>query len=250
MDAMDILGSLLGGKAQGGGRGADILRDIFGRSGGNAPQPESRGQAAPGGRQAPQDDRVDAGDLEELLNVAVNRTSNQRSAPPPMSRPPVQANTMPPSRPAPAPRPAPPQYQPRQQAPSQPQFPREQEASSGVTQNDQALILVRAMVSAAKADGQVSQAEQQTILEQLGGASAETVQFLRSELSRPLDVRELAWNVPLGLEEQVYAISLMALDLDTQAEAEYLAELAQGLRLRPDVCNRIHERYHAPVIFQ
>ncbi len=55
---------------------------------------------------------------------------------------------------------------------------------------------------------------------------------------------------PLGLEEQVYSISLIAMKLDTQAEAEYLADLAHGLRLAPEVCNRLHARYNAPAIFE
>jgi uncharacterized membrane protein YebE (DUF533 family) len=45
-------------------------------------------------------------------------------------------------------------------------------------------------------------------------------------------------------------MSLLGMKLDSRAEADYLAELAQGLRLAPQVCNQIHCRYGAPEIFE
>lgn len=111
------------------------------------------------------------------------------------------------------------------------------------------MILIRAMVAAAKADGQVTSEEQNAILQQLGNQAQEVIQFLRSEFARSTSARDLAWTVPLGMEDQVYAISLMGMNLDTQEEAEYLAELAQGLRLPPATCNQIHDRYRVPRIF-
>jgi len=73
---------------------------------------------------------------------------------------------------------------------------------------------------------------------------------LREELRRTVNVRDLAWSVPRGLEEQAYTISLIAIELDEQKEAEYLADLAHGLRLDPHHCNEIHRRYGAPAIFR
>lgn len=88
------------------------------------------------------------------------------------------------------------------------------------------------------------------ILQHLGNVGDAEIKFLRGEFERPCDVRELAWSVPLGLEDQVYAISLMAIRLDQNTEAQYLGELAHGLRLSPGRCNEIHRRYNAPEIFQ
>ncbi|MCH5373076.1 MAG: tellurite resistance TerB family protein, partial [Planctomycetes bacterium] len=113
-------------------------------------------------------------------------------------------------------------------------------------QNERALVLVRAMVNAAKSDGQISQAEQQSILEHIDSRSPETIQFLRSEFAKPLDVREFAWSVPKGMEQEVYTMSLIAIDLDTDREARYLTELAHGLRLSDDVRDKIHQRLGAP----
>jgi len=104
------------------------------------------------------------------------------------------------------------------------------------------------MVNAAKSDGRVSQTEQQNILNRLESASREAIEFLREEFARPLDVRDFAWSVPLGMEHQVYAMSLAAIDLDTNPEAQYLSELAHGLQISPDDCSEIHQRLGAPAI--
>ncbi len=115
--------------------------------------------------------------------------------------------------------------------------------------NAQAKILVRAMVNAAKSDGKLDDNEQTAILKQLGDVTEAEVQFLREEFARPLDVKEFAWEIPLGLEQQVYGFSLLTLDLDQNKEAQYLKQLAHGLRLQPEVCNSIHEQCNAPRIF-
>ncbi len=116
-------------------------------------------------------------------------------------------------------------------------------------QNDDAAVLIRAMINAAKSDGQISEAEQQSILERIGNPTQDVIEFLRNEFSQPLDVREFAWSVPLGLEQKVYAISLGAIELDANHEANYLRELAHGLRLTPEICNQIHRQFGAPEIF-
>jgi uncharacterized membrane protein YebE (DUF533 family) len=239
MDAIDILGSLLGRKS--GGSGMPDLSEIFGQR--EAPAPQRR--EAPTGSPPTQTDlQRQAKELEDLLNVARDRDTTRRQEPAPRqpspsSSTPKQSQPTPTSRPSspPASRPAPRQddvlvdspYAPRGGAPR--------------SQNDQALVLVRAMLNAAKADGRVSAAEQQSILEQVAGDSTEVTQFVRDELSQPLDVREFAWSVPLGMEEQVYAMSLLAIDVDEQAEQRYLGELAHGLRIPDEVCDQLQQRY-------
>lgn len=118
-----------------------------------------------------------------------------------------------------------------------------------MTQNDEALILVRAMINAAKADGSISQEEQQAIIERISDPNQETINFLREEFSSPLNVRDFAWSVPLGMEQQVYTMSLASIQLDTNPEAAYLRDLAHGLRLDAEFCNDLHRRYGAPTIF-
>ncbi len=241
MDLVDILGGLLGHKSGGSGRGADILQDILRGQTKPAPreEPRSRRSSAPG---APSDlDQAgieqQARSLEDLLNVARDRNAQRQVEAPerPSSRPmnprgePVRRER--PSLPAERPIERPMDSLPRS-------VPHQTDAPS----DEQCLVLIRSMVNAAKSDGQIDEAEQQKILQHMDQTTPEVVQFLREEFTRPLDVREFAWSVPLGMEQQVYSLSLMAIDLDTQREVRYLKELAQGLRLSPEICERIHQR--------
>ena len=116
--------------------------------------------------------------------------------------------------------------------------------------NDQAVLMIRAMVNAAKSDGRVDQSEQENIISKLGSDVSEAeINFLKQEFAAPLDVAGFAQSVPNGLEQQIYALSLTSIDLDTQNEAQYLGQLAQGLNIDPNVCNQIHDQVGAPKIF-
>jgi uncharacterized membrane protein YebE (DUF533 family) len=226
MDAMDILGGLIGKQRKSGGLGSaiggKILKDLLG--GGSKPAP-----APPRAPQQPQAPRPahrsgpsrGAPSLEDLLRKADDHYTHQQSPPHSQSPPPRQ------SVPAPLPH----------------------RAEVDVF-DDEAQLLIRAMVNAAKADGQIDQEEQESIIGRLGNLDDDQINFLRTEFSAKSDVREFAWSVPLGHEENVYTISLLAIELDANAEAQYLHELAHGLRMDPDVCNRIHDKLNAPRIFQ
>ncbi|TWT54112.1 hypothetical protein Pla22_17470 [Rubripirellula amarantea] len=238
MDAMDILGALLGKKSGSGGLGGKILKDMM--AGGRSTQqnqPQSRGTSkqSPTRGHSPQAQRPRTiGDaakgLEDLLGVSNNhhqeRRQNQSSATAPTRSGPTRSA---PAQTIPQPRWTPP----------------EKEAM-----DEQAKVLIRAMICAAKSDGQITQEEQDAIVKQLDHVSEEEISFLRSEFAKPVDVRDLAWSIPQGMEEQAYQISLIAIDLDEQKEAEYLADLAHGLRLSPQRCNEIHQQLGAPVIFR
>jgi uncharacterized membrane protein YebE (DUF533 family) len=115
-------------------------------------------------------------------------------------------------------------------------------------QDSEALVMLRAMINAAKADGRITTDEQQAILREVGASSPDAMRFLQREFQQPLDVREFAWSVPLGLEAKVYMISLSAVDLDTRAESDYLRDLAHGLRLPKEVCDGLHQRCGVPVL--
>jgi len=114
---------------------------------------------------------------------------------------------------------------------------------------DQATVMVRAMVNAAKADGRVDKDEQQKILGKLGSVSQDEIDFINNELAQPLDTQGFARSVPKGLENQAYAMSLMAIDLDSQAEAKYLHELGQSMGIQPQTANQIHQQLGAPALY-
>ena len=70
----------------------------------------------------------------------------------------------------------------------------------------------------------------------------EEKQFLISELRAPLDLAALVADVPNEMvAAEVYAASLLAIDLDTQEEVAYLRQLAQALRLDGATVARLHQ---------
>ncbi len=114
--------------------------------------------------------------------------------------------------------------------------------------NQQAVILIRAMIMAAKADGRLNPEERNAILEQLGDVTPDVQCFIEREFQTSRDARDFAWSVPLGLEQKVYAISLTAINLDVKSESDYLRLLAHGLRIPADVCDQIHQRFGIPLL--
>lgn len=113
----------------------------------------------------------------------------------------------------------------------------------------QATLIIRAMINSAKADGTIDQQEQERIIGKLGSISDSEADFIRKEFEAPLDVAGFVRSVPQGMGQQIYAISLAAIDLDTRTEAQYLSQLAQGLSLSPEVCNALHEQVGAPKLY-
>jgi len=106
------------------------------------------------------------------------------------------------------------------------------------------------MVNAAKSDGEIDQQEQQNIVEKLGGdVGAEEAQFIRSEMAAPLDVNGFARSVPRGMEQQVYLISLMAINLDNKAEAVYLDQLAKNMNITEQQSNQLHSELGVPQLY-
>ncbi|WP_456380133.1 tellurite resistance TerB family protein [Thiolapillus sp.] len=115
--------------------------------------------------------------------------------------------------------------------------------------NEQATIMIRAMINAAKADGRVDQEEQRHIVEGLGDVTPDEVEFVKNEMAQPLDVEGFVRSVPRGMEQQIYLASLMAIDLDTNPEAQYLHQLAQGLGLDANEVNQLHEQLQVPRLY-
>ena len=114
---------------------------------------------------------------------------------------------------------------------------------------DHATLIIRAMINAAKSDGSIDKEEQEKVIEKLGDVTQAEIDFVRSEFNAPLDVDAFIQTIPRGMEQQIYAVSLMAIDLDNNKEARYLGELAKGLRIEAKLANQIHEQLGAPSIF-
>lgn len=112
-----------------------------------------------------------------------------------------------------------------------------------------AALMLKAMVQAAKSDGKLDKAEKLKLMQSLGNADAGELGVVNELLSQPVDVEALVNAVPRGLEEQVYLMSLMAIDLDSQNEAQYLHSLAQGLGLDQNSVNQIHDQAGAQRLY-
>ena len=103
--------------------------------------------------------------------------------------------------------------------------------AASATTEENARLMIRAMIQAAKADGEIDEEEKDKILEHLEGASDEEIAFVREELGRPLDLPGLLEATSEAARAQVYAMSAMAIRVDSDAERSYLDNLAQGLGL-------------------
>ncbi|RYH11826.1 DUF533 domain-containing protein [Tropicimonas sp. IMCC6043] len=110
----------------------------------------------------------------------------------------------------------------------------------------QAKLMIRAMIQAAKADGEIDPQEQAAILEQLSEVTEEERAFIQAELAKPIDIAGLAEDTSEAAREQVYAASLSAIRLDHAAEAEYLRQLAIALQLSDALRDRIHASLGVP----
>jgi len=101
---------------------------------------------------------------------------------------------------------------------------------------DFALLLVRAMVAAAAADGKVDGAERQRILGRLSqtGMDSEAQAFIENEMANPVGFDTLVAAATSDERKvEIYAASRIAIDPDTRAERGYLDMLAGRLDL-PD----------------
>lgn len=100
--------------------------------------------------------------------------------------------------------------------------------------DDDALLLVRAMVAAASADGIVDQGERSRIISglQQAGLDPDATRFLETELASPADVEELAAGVTdPDKAAQIYTAARLAIDPDTLQEREFLRRLQEALDL-------------------
>ena len=109
-------------------------------------------------------------------------------------------------------------------------------------END-AEIIVKSMISAAKADGKIDNAEIQKIIGKLDddGLTQDEKDFFITEANKPLDLDGViasAGNKP-EMAAQIYAASLLAIDVNTAAEQRYMQQLASGFRLHPQVVAHI-----------
>ena len=122
----------------------------------------------------------------------------------------------------------------------QPENPRqEEELEQG------AELVLKAMINAAKADGEIDAAEIQRILGKLeeAGADSDARDFVINEMNKPMDLSGIvaATKSRPQLAAQIYAASLLAIEVDTPAERHYMQQLAGRLGIPPEVTSRLEK---------
>lgn len=106
-------------------------------------------------------------------------------------------------------------------------------------------LILRAMINATKADGQIDESEINRLTGKLQeiGADAEARRYLMTRLQQPMETESLITAVQgkPELAAQLYGATLLAIEVDTPMERAYLDQLAAGMSLSPQVTGRIQE---------
>ncbi len=105
------------------------------------------------------------------------------------------------------------------------------------------LLILKAMINAAKADGHIDDDEMNKIVGKAkeDGLSDEEQSFIMEEINKPMDTAGLIAAVSdPQVAAQIYTASLLAIVVDTDEERAYLKELATGLGLSDSVVSYLH----------
>ncbi|HHH38807.1 MAG TPA: tellurite resistance TerB family protein [Sedimenticola sp.] len=120
--------------------------------------------------------------------------------------------------------------------PASPQEEQELEATASV--------ILKGMINAAKADGNIDSEEIRKILGRLqeAGADAAVQQMVMEEMQGPMDLDGLVQEIPNeAVAAQVYLASLFAIEVDTDEERAYLQQLAQRTGLDSGVVQQLQQ---------
>jgi uncharacterized membrane protein YebE (DUF533 family) len=118
----------------------------------------------------------------------------------------------------------------------------------GAAAEDHAKLMIRAMIMAAKSDGEIDAEERTKILDHLTDASQEEIDFVQAELDAPVDPAALAKDATEDTKGKIYAAALMAISVDTPAERQFLQTLAAALRLDAVKQTEIHQSMGKPAL--
>ncbi|MCR9363968.1 tellurite resistance TerB family protein [Vibrio antiquarius] len=104
------------------------------------------------------------------------------------------------------------------------------------------VLILKAMIGAAKADGHVDEEEMARIEQALADMSADehVRQLVQQELNKPLDPAEIANQATSPQQaSEIYLASLIVADEQNFMEKAYLQELAKQLQLSPEVTQQL-----------
>ncbi|HHX8434410.1 TPA: tellurite resistance TerB family protein [Vibrio diabolicus] len=104
------------------------------------------------------------------------------------------------------------------------------------------VLILKAMIGAAKADGHVDEEEMARIEQALAdmGADEHVRQLVQQELNKPLDPAEITNQATSPQQaSEIYLASLIVADEQNFMEKAYLQELAKQLQLSPEVTQQL-----------
>lgn len=104
--------------------------------------------------------------------------------------------------------------------------------STDHSQEEKSAVMLRTMIAAALADGEISEQER-AIIAQESGENSELQQWLQSETQRPISVNEIARIVgnDIALASQVYLAARVVCQELSRKEIIFLSQLAAALKL-------------------
>jgi uncharacterized membrane protein YebE (DUF533 family) len=111
-----------------------------------------------------------------------------------------------------------------------------------------AMLIIRAMIAAASADGVVDNVERSSIVGGLekAGLDVTAAKFLDQEFANPATVEALvAGATTPAIATQVYTAARIAVDPDQPAEQRFLERLAAGLKVEPALVSQIDAAAHS-----
>jgi uncharacterized membrane protein YebE (DUF533 family) len=120
---------------------------------------------------------------------------------------------------------------------------------SSLPQQADAVLLIRAMIAAAYADGAIDARERAVIFDKLKelDLSEDEREFISSELLAPKNCKSLVTAVHSPeMARQVYLVSLLAVQMDSDAERGYMQNLARELALDAADVSRMHQEMNLP----
>ena len=119
-------------------------------------------------------------------------------------------------------------------------------ASSAAEQTAQ--LMIRAMIQAAKADGNIDDDEKAKILGHISTSGPDETAYVQAQLAAPLDMASLVAATNASNKAQVYSASLMAIKVDSDVERAYLTQLAASLGIDKATRDAMHTAMGVPVL--
>jgi uncharacterized membrane protein YebE (DUF533 family) len=183
-----------------------------------------------------------AGVAMEAVEHLLGKSKPAASGVPPSSQtsPPPQ----PPTSPGVTTPPPPPPERSVSTPPPQPPSASGGRSDVGDDERDQeAVLLIRAMIAAANADGVIDEEERSKILKEMEALdlSDQEHSFISKELLSPAGLEDIVAQIKSReTAKMVYTVSLLAIEVDTDAERAYMKSLAQELRLNESDLKEIY----------